>query len=178
MGRIDRKVALGVLILAICVVLEVYAHFYVEMHVLSVVTEEEAMKLSPAQHTGTYTFSGSGCRWLVVWRIDEVSPSVNYGWVYMFKIEQNKSPWVIDKGWSPFKLETESNNTVMFWAELDAVLYEANRTTLRIEYDFGKIGTYEINLTLVSKIYERTIVGLLPKEDVRIPISVTLYYGP
>ena len=75
-------------------------------------------------------------------------------------------------------VEATSNNTSYFMAHLDEIDYESNYTALRIDYELGEQGTYQINFELHLRVYERTLLGLIPKEDVTIPINATVYYGP
>ncbi|MDH5448897.1 MAG: hypothetical protein OEY24_04185 [Candidatus Bathyarchaeota archaeon] len=178
--RINRRlIAILALIIATLGILEIYAHTYVELHHLSTITEAEALKLSPSNYTATYTFMSSGGRWLTLWKIEKPLPSVNYAWVYLFKIEQSRSFFIPNIDLVIPELRPTSNSTGgHFWAEIDGILYESNRTIIRIQYHFGEIGTYQIDFGLRVKIYEETLLGLLPKEEIKIPMNTTLYYGP
>jgi len=75
-------------------------------------------------------------------------------------------------------LEAASNHTSSFSAHMDEIDYESNHTAIRIDYELGEIGTYQINFELHVRVYERTLIGLIPKEDIAIPINATIYYGP
>jgi hypothetical protein len=164
--------------LVIFTTIEVYAHVYVQIHGLPVVTEEEVHRfLNWQYYTGTSVFSGSGCRWLVGWIVGRPAFSGS-GYVDIFKIEQNGSYFVLDTDLLVLGLEATSNNTSSFWAHIDEIDYENNYTAIRIAYEFGEIGTYQITFKLHVRVYERTLLGLTPKEDVTIPISATVYYGP
>jgi hypothetical protein len=181
MVHLSRRKKIGVvaLILVILALLEVYVHTYVQIHDLQVVTVDDALRSFPfGQSTGTYTFSSTGCRWLVVWRADEASASMNYGFICIFKVEQNKSLFTLNTDLSVVKLQPTSNNTGWFEAALDEVLYENNRTSARIRYHFGEIGTYEIDFGLVVQVYEETFLATLLREEIRIPLETTIYYGP
>lgn len=173
-----KKIALGVLILVILVSLEVYAHTYVQIHGLPVVSEEEVQtRFSNSQYyTGNSAFSSSGCRWLVGWLVRRPAPQ--NGYVSIFKTGQNGSYFVLNTDFVILGLEATSNNTSSFSAHMDEIDYESNYTAIRIDYELGEIGTYQINFELHLRIYERTLIGLIPKEDVTIPINATVYYGP
>jgi hypothetical protein len=159
--------------------LEIYAHTYVQLHVLAVVPESKARRSFPyGQSTGTYAFSSAGCSWLVVWKADEASASMNYGFICIFKVEQNKSLLTLNTDLVVLKLEPSSNNTGWFSAELDEVFYESNRTSARIKYYFGEINTYEIDFGLVVQVYEETLLATLLREQIRIPLETVIYYGP
>jgi hypothetical protein len=172
-----RKTALAALLLIIFTSTVVYAHVYVQIHSLPVVTEEDVHRFSNWQYyTGTSTFSSTGCRWLVGWIVRRPAPQ--FGYVDIFKIEQNGSYFVLGTDISVLGLEATSNHTSNFWARMDEIDYESNYTDIRIDYEFGEIGTYQINFELHVRVYERTLLGLVPKEDVSIRMNATIYYGP
>jgi hypothetical protein len=159
--------------------IEVYAHSYVQIHGLPVVTEEEVYIFSISywqNYTGTYTFSSSGCRWFVGWIVRRPAP--HWGYVEIFKTEQSGSNFVLGTDLLILGLEAASNNTSSFSAHVDEIDYESNYTIISIDYELGEIGTYQINFELHVGVYERTLLGLIPKEDIAIPISATVYYGP
>ncbi len=56
--------------------------------------------------------------------------------------------------------------------------YGTNYTAISVYYTLGEQGTYQISFNLHLRIYQRTLLGLIPKEDVTIPINATVYYGP
>lgn len=74
-------------------------------------------------------------------------------------------------------VKATSNNTSYFWAHVDEIDWESNYTAIRINYELGEIGTYQINFDLHVRVYQRTLLGLIPKEDITIPINATVYYG-
>lgn len=173
-----RKVALIALLLIIFTSIEVYAHNYVQIHGLPVVSEEEVQTefSNLLYYTGNSAFSSSGCRWLVGWLVRRPAPQ--NGYVTIFKTEQNGSYFVLNTDFVILGVEATSNNTSYFSAHMDEIDYESNYTAIRIDYELGELGTYQINFELHLRVYERTLVGLIPKEDVTIPISTTVYYGP
>ena len=174
-----KKIALVTLIVVILVSLEVYAHTYVQIHSLAVTTEDEATRSFPFGHsTGMQVFESAGCRWLVIWRADEASISTNYGFISVFKLEQNNSLFTLNTGVIVARLKPISNNSAWLSAELDEVLYESNRTDARIKYFFGEIGTYQIDFGLIIQVFEQTLLATLLREEVRIPLETTIYYGP
>jgi uncharacterized membrane protein len=88
-----KKIALVTLTLVILASLEVYAHTYVQVHSLTVVTENDAMdSFAYGQITGTYVFSSAGCRWLVVWTAEEASTSMNDGFISHFQSGTKQKP--------------------------------------------------------------------------------------
>jgi hypothetical protein len=176
---VRKKIALAVLALVIAASLEVYAHTYVQVQGLTVIPEDEAMhSFAYGQITGTYVFSSAGCRWLVIWTAVEASTSMNDGFISIFKVEQNRSLFTLNTDLVIARLEPKSNHTGWFFAELDAVLYESNRTDASISYYFGEIGSYQIDFGLVVRVYEETLLATLLREEIRIPLETTIYYGP
>lgn len=170
-----RELAAIALVLVILVSLEVYAHNYVQIHNLPVVTEEEVHRFSNWQYyTGISTFSSSGCRWLVGWIVRRPAP--HCGYVDIFKTEQNGSYFVLGTDFLVLGLEATSNKSD-FWAHMDEIGYESNYTGIRIDYELGEIGTYQINFELHVGVYERTLLGLIPKEEATIPMNVTIHYN-
>jgi hypothetical protein len=176
---VRKKIVLAVLALVIAASLEVYAHTYVQVQGLTVIPEDEAMhSFAYGQITGTYVFSSAGCRWLVIWTAVEASTSMNDGFISIFKVEQNRSLFTLNTDLVIARLEPKSNHTGWFFAELDAVLYESNRTDASISYYFGEIGSYQIDFGLVVRVYEETLLATLLREEIRIPLETTIYYGP
>ncbi|HVP15931.1 MAG TPA: hypothetical protein VMT42_01015 [candidate division Zixibacteria bacterium] len=174
-----KKIALVALILVILASLEVYAHTYVQIRSLPVVTVDEAMHSLPFENnTGTYVFSSAGCQWLIVWKADEASTSMNYGYISIFKVEQNRSLFTLNTDLVVARLDPTSNHTGWLDAALDEVLYENNRTDASIRYYFGEIDTYQIDFGLVVRVYEETLLATLLREEIRIPLETTIYYGP
>jgi hypothetical protein len=114
----------------------------------------------------------------VIWKADEASTSMNYGYISIFKVEQNKSLFTLNTDLVVLKLEPRSNNSEWLSTELDEVLYESNRTDASIKYYFGEIGTYQIDFGLVVQVYEETLLATLLREEIRIPLETTIYYGP
>ena len=175
----SRRIVFVSLVLLIFVSLMVYAHMYVQIHSLQVVTENDALHSFPfGPSTGTYAFSSTGCRWRIIWKADESCRSVNYGYICIFKVEENKSLFTLRTDLVVVRLQPTSNNTGWFFANLDDVLYETNRTIARIEYYFGEIGTYEIDFKLVVHVYEETLLGSFLREEISIPMETIIYYGP
>lgn len=176
LGR--HKIALVALSVIVFASIEVYAHTYVQIHGLPVVSEEEVQTRfsNSLYYTGNSAFSSSGCRWLVGWLVRRPAPQ--WGYVDIFKTEQNGSYFVLNTDFVVLDVEATSNNTSSFSAHMDEIDYESNYTAISIDYELGEIGTYQINFTLHVRVYERTLLGLIPKEDVTIPINATVYYGP
>ena len=179
-NRINRKVtAIAALMIFVLVLLEVYAHTYVQVHRLPVLTEEEALKLIPYYYNSTCTFSSDGARWLVALQNKKPTPSLNFAYLYIFKMEQNRSFLVQDIDLLILGLNSTSNSTGgYFLARIEELDYQSNFTVVRIWYDIGQIGTYQVDFGLRVKVYEETLLGSIPKEEMKVPVTATIYYGP
>ncbi len=166
------------LLVLVFALIEVYAHIYVQVHSLPVVSEEQVRKIfsNSFYYTGNSAFSSSGCRWLVGWLI-RTPPTPQNGYVSIFKTEQNGSFFVLNTDFAILNLEAASNNTSYFSADMGEIDYGTNYTTISVYYTLGEQGTYQINFNLHVRIYQRTLLGLIPTEDVTIPINATVYYG-
>jgi len=180
MRRFNRRIVIiSSLIVLILILFEIYVHTYVQLHLLAVVSENEAVDSFPFGHsTGTYSFSSTGCRWLVIWKADEASASINYGFICIFKVEENKSLFTLYTELVVLELEPGSNNTGWFTAELHEVSYETNRTSARISYNFGQIGTYQVDFGLIVQVWEETLLATFLREETRIPLQTVIHYGP
>ncbi|UCE95128.1 MAG: hypothetical protein JSV51_05140 [Candidatus Bathyarchaeota archaeon] len=167
------SLVLGVLLL------ETYAHTYISIHQLPQLSENEALKLVPFYYNGSTTFHGSCGRWLAIWQGDKPKPSTNLAYIYLFKTEQNSSLLVQSTDVVVLGIEPMSNSSVSdFSAYISNIFYESEYILVGISYEFGSIGTYEIDFGLRVKVYDKTLLGFLPKEEIRISTKITYYYGP
>jgi hypothetical protein len=162
-----RKIAVVALMLVVLTSVEVYAHTYVQISSLSLVTEDEVHTF--ANYTGTYTFSRSGCRWLVGW----IRTAPQFGYVDIFKIEQNGSLFVLRTDLLILGLEAPLNSMGRPAANLSETYYASNYTDLRITYDNSNQTGFDLHV----RVYEETLIGLIPQEDVTIPINATVFNG-
>jgi hypothetical protein len=178
--HVNPKLAIVTVLLLLTVVsLEIYAHLYVSVHQLPVLTEDEAFNFVSSPYNGSRTFSGSGVRWLAVWRISQVTPSANFAYVYLFKIEQKGSFLVQSTDVAILGVEPLSNTTGgNFHANINEVIAKVSCIIIKIVYEFGKVGIYHVDFGLRVKVYDKTLLGYLPKEEINVPIEATIYYGP
>jgi hypothetical protein len=176
-----QKIGIIVLILVTLVSIEVYAHYYVQVSALPVLTEEEALKQLAIYQwwNGTYAFVSNGGSWFVVWRIPRTMPSENFANFFIFKIGQNSSIGVLRTDLQVLKPSPTSNSTagcfVPFSAEISD---EGNYTAIVIPFDVGWVGTYKVDFDIHVRVYQETLLGLVPKEDIELPMNVTLNYSP
>jgi len=185
--RISRKALafLLILVLAAVIALEVYAHTYVPH--LSVTSEEEALASVESYMwwaNGTTIFHREfghcSVDWLFTWWFKEATPATNFFYIRIFKVNSSVSLLVQDLEIVPLKLQTTSSgmyreNAVYAW--LGGVGHYGNYTWIRIGYDIGYPGIYDVNFNLSIKVYAKTLLGYLPIEDTTISINVTMTYG-
>jgi len=173
-----------VLILVITVVLlEVYAHTYVPR--LSTVTRQDIPALT-YYINGTQTFRRTAgyasVEWEFAWEFRKPSSSDSgMLYLYLFKVGSNGTLLVQDIEAAPLELRTTSKGVYhenYVDASLAKVVYEQNRTIVIIRYYIGAPDTYDVNFTLLMKIYARTLLGYLPVEDANVPINITMDYRP
>lgn len=89
--RFSRRKKLTIAaILLVAVLLEVYAHNYVQVHALSVIPEDQAVGWS-GPYVGSYGFVQSDCNWLAKWTIERPTSHSSYAWIRIFKIGENSS---------------------------------------------------------------------------------------
>lgn len=182
--RIGRKALASMLILVLIAIitLEVYTHTYVPH--LSVTRKEDVATYMPyINGTSTFhrTFRTCSVDWLVAWHFRKPTPSLNSFYIYLFKVNKSGSFLTQDLEVMLQEIRTTSRgvyhaNAVI--ASLDQVFYQSNYTVARIQYDIGYVDTYNVNFSLLVKVYAKTLVGYLPIEDIRIPINVTMIYRP
>jgi hypothetical protein len=185
LGR--RRIAFVALILLIFASLEVYAQTYVQIHSLSVVTEENAQSFAQQSIGGsdsffkidTYNFSSSGCRWLLILEtLKNTTNPENWAFVDIFKTEQNGSYFVssIDLLILDVKGQYKNSNEQgeSFDITLDHIFDNSNYTTVRIIYTWFSTGISDAVFNLTVRVYQRTLIGLIPKEQVTIPLNTTI----
>jgi hypothetical protein len=176
-----QKIGIIALVLVVFISSEVYAHNYIKVRALPVLTKEQALKQLEVYvwWNGTHEFSSSGCSWLAVWRIPRPQPSANWAYFFIFKTEQNSSLWILRTDLAVLQPSPRSNSTggyfTTFSIEVD---YGDNCTTISVPFDVGWIGTYEVDFDIRVQVYQETLLGLLPKEVINVPTNVTMYYGP
>ncbi len=79
-----KRVITIVAILLIVVLLEVYAHTYIQVGALTA-TPQNNVIIWATNDTGNYTFSHDNCQWIVRWLVGGTGPSHIPFMVYIFK---------------------------------------------------------------------------------------------
>jgi len=176
--RRQKEVGIIALILVVFISSEVYAHNYVQVRALSIVTEEQALKQLGVWLNGTYTFSSSGCSWLLAWRINRPQPPMSFAYFLIYKTGQNSSLWIPRTDLAILKPNPTSNNSGYFEVWATNTAYESSNTTIAINYILGWEGTYKIDFDIRVQVYQETLLGLVPREVINLPSNFTMYYGP
>ena len=175
-----RKKKLAILTtILILLIVEVYAHNYVPLNELSVVSESNA-KAERSGPSGKYEFLESNCRWIVTWVRENPSqsnPREGYVWIWIYKVSENpsflrSSTSILISG---ITARQGTNGSKVINDLQNYILYEDNRTTILTEMFFTDSGTYDVNLSLNVKFYQRTPIGILPTGAHAIPMNSTIY---
>jgi hypothetical protein len=182
-----RRIAFVALILLIFASLEVYAQTYVQIHSLSVVAEENAQSFAQQSIGGSdsfykmdmYNFSSSGCRWLVILETlkNTTNPENNWAFIDIFKTEQNGGFFVSSTDLLILDVRGQYKNANQQWELFDMTLStfdNNNYTTVRIIYDWFPTGISDAVFNLTVRVYQRTLIGLIPKEQVTIQLNTTI----
>lgn len=176
LGR-RKKLALTTIVLVI-MLLEVYAHGYIPLHELTVVPENQT-KITRENVTGNYTFIQSNSHWIAKWVIDKPTSSSSYnGYVFVWIFKTKEEPIFLSSGTgiliSEITIEPQPHGFDVVYDSKQDVLYENNRTDVRIQLHFGENGTYQTNLYINVKFYRRTLIGITPTGEQKIPINTML----
>lgn len=175
-----QKIVIITLVLVVFISAEVYAHNYVQVRALQVVTKDQALKQLAVYGwwNGTYAFSSSGCSWLAVWRIPRPQPSINYACFFVFKTGQNSSLWVPRTDLAVLKPSPRSNSTGGYFTTYSVEIdYGHNCTAISVPFEVGLVGTYKVDFDIRVQVYQETLLGLSPREVINLPTNVTMSYG-
>jgi hypothetical protein len=159
--------------------LEVYAHTYIHVDTLPVVTSEYALNSAPIPYNQTRTFSSSGAKWLLIlgFPFGQQNDHTNTGdiEVYVFKIQENKSFLIqnVDLVGSNFDVKSTPlgivpDNIFVFG------LYGRNYTMAEGQYLITSTGTFNVNFGFTFRVYEKTSVGILPVDETTVHFNVTM----
>jgi hypothetical protein len=177
-GWLNKK-RLIVITVVLIILLVVYAHSYVPIHELSVVSDDQA-KAHRSGLGGSYEFVESNCRWVVKWvreKPSKSSPHTGYFWTWIYKVSENTT--LLSSGTSilvsGISARYGTNNSQIFhWLE-NSIIYGIDRADIRTDLFFDENGTYDVTLSLELKFYKRTPIGILPTGAHTIPMNGTFY---
>ncbi len=181
-------IALTVTILVLAS-LEIYAQMYVQIHNLPIVSEANAQNFVWQEIEGptsffkldNFTFSSNGCRWLLILATLKNGTAPTYWtFIYIFKIEQNGSFLVYGTDLQILGVTVQYTNAPEQGGIFPTVntFDNNNYTVVRVIHDWFKLGTSGALFNLTVGVYQRTLIGIIPKEQVTIPLNTTLTLAP
>jgi hypothetical protein len=169
--------------------LEIYAQTYVQIHVLPVVSEADAQNFAWQEMGGSnsffkldnFTFSSNGCRWLLILETEKNSTVIDqWTFIDIFKIEQNGSFLVFGTDLQILGVTVQYINAPMQGGISPTVntFDNNNYTVVRVIYLWSQQGTCGALFNVTVGVYQRTLIGIIPKEQVTIPLNTTLTLTP
>jgi len=161
-----RYIGIAVILVLVAVFgAEVYAHNYVQVATLPVVTADYALSHLRAMNIAindTYIFSSNGATWLLVLSLYRIS---NPGAVllYVFKIQENTTFFTqsVDLVGVSFDVSSRPMNIVLPYSSISFGLNDGNSSILLAKYTVSSPGTFYFDFAFTFKTYEKTLVGIL-----------------
>ncbi len=174
--RLSRRKKYAIVsIVLVAVLLELYAHTYVEVHALSVVPEDEghAKRSGPGD---SYRFVQGNCEWVFTYVIERPAHNSHNGyvWAYIFKIGENKSVFTGPTSLLVSNVKLSHIKDVYFYFDPDEQVFYDNYTGIRLDLDFQGNGSYPIHIDVNLNFYQQTVIGIIPVGQVSIPIDATV----
>jgi hypothetical protein len=167
-------VLVAVLVGVICV--EVYAHSYVKIDNLPIVTADDALTV-PMAVNGTCIVSSGGATWLIILELPTFVHMTPTGaiTVYIYKIQENKNLLTQSIDFVAQNIAVKPDiGGVQTDQDFRASLYYNNCTTAGISYYIVNSGTYHIDIALTYKTYQTTLFGILPVNSGTVHFNATL----
>ncbi|MGD0028244.1 MAG: hypothetical protein ABSC91_04810 [Candidatus Bathyarchaeia archaeon] len=177
--KLTRKrfaIVLSVVLVGL-VCFEVYAHIYVQVDTLPVVTSDYALSSTPIIND-TCTFSSNGAKWLLILALPVlggVRSNTGVAEIFVFKTQENKSFFTqsVDLVGVKFDVKStplgiESLNTFGF------DLYGSNCTLAYGQYIMTASGNYHVDFRFTFKVYEKTLIGILAVDETTIHFNQTM----
>ena len=169
--------------------LEIYAQTYVQIHVLPVVSEADAQNFAWQEMGGSnsfyklnnFTFLSNGCRWLLILETEKNSTVIDqWTFIDIFKIEQNGSFLVYGTDLQILGVTVQYINAPEQGGIFPTVntFDNNNYTVVRVIYLWSQQGTSGALFNLTVGVYQRTLIGIIPKGQVTIPLNTTLTLSP
>lgn len=164
--RLAIIVSVAILVGVIC--FEAFAHFYIQIDNLPMVTSEEALEV-PSLNNGTCTFSSNGAQWLLIMKLPAFDYLVNPGivWFYIYKIQENTSLFVQSLNLVAEKIDIQSTPDGVrvdpTYGGLRFGTYSGARVLCTIAaqgYSISQSGTYEVDFAFTFRVYETTLLGI------------------
>ncbi len=173
--RFTRKRAITtVAILLIVVLIEVYAHTYVQVGAL-LVTPQNNVIIWHTSDTGNYTFSYANCQWIVRWLVGGTGPSQIPFMVYIFKIGESSNLFG-SVGIVVSSLKLESNPSVSLQISpfgIDEISAHSTGWLTLVSN-----GTHDFTFDLKLNFYLNTAIGTFPNGELTIPLTTAVPVTP
>jgi hypothetical protein len=169
-----RYIGIAVILILIAVFgAEVYAHNYVQVATLPVVTADYALNHLRAMNipiNDTHIFSSNGATWLLVLSLYRI-PNPGYVLLYIFKIQENKTFFTQSVDLVGVSLDVKSGptNIVFPFSTMSFGLNDGNSSIVLGQYQVDSIGTYYyFDFAFTFKAYEKTLVGILSSGEMTV----------
>jgi hypothetical protein len=185
-----KKIIAITVTVVVLVSLEIYAQIYVQIHILPVVSEVDAQNFAWQEIGGSnsfyklnnFTFLSNGCRWLLILETEKNStvPTDQWAFINIFKIEQNGSFLVYGTDLQIIGVTVQYINAPEqggIFPTVNTFDYN-NYSVVRVIYDWFQQGTSGALFNLTVGVYQRTLIGIIPKGQVTIPLNTTLTLTP
>jgi Uncharacterized protein conserved in bacteria len=174
---LKRVTLILVIIVACAFSAEAYAHSYVQVAQLPVVSSNDALTV-PLSYNATATFSSNGAKWLIIavlpaFRNLSQSGAVIY---YVYKIDQRNDFFTQSVDIIPEDIEISSNPIGVHTdgaLRYQPYLYEGNCTTAGKGYFISNVGTYFVDFSFRFKVYKTTPLGIFPLDEETIHFNET-----
>jgi hypothetical protein len=170
-----RYIGIAVILILIAVFgAEVYAHNYVQVATLPVVTADYALTHLRAMNIAindTHIFSSNGATWLLVLSLYRI-PNPGYVLLYIFKIQENKTFFTQSVDLVGVSLDVKSGPTnivIPFSSTMSFGLNDGNSSIVLGQYQVDSIGTYYyFDFAFTFMAYEKTLVGILSSGEMTV----------
>jgi hypothetical protein len=102
--------------------------------------------------------------------------------VEIFKTQQNGSFFVLSTDLLIVDARCQyqnANQQAEFFGMDETTTFDYNNyTTVRMIYSYFTTGLSDVVFNLTVRVYQRTLIALIPEEQVTIPLNTTLYMSP
>lgn len=170
----SKKAIIAVAALLAIILLEAYAHQYVQPYFPPVTSQEKAYLFQNTPENANYTFSYGNSQWLVKLYLGKVSTfcPVSIG---IFKISENSSLTNPATGIliSNIQIDDSNPDVTSFFRTHGTTSCESNGVYIRDVVIFPSNGTYTFTYNIQIEFYLNSAIGMIPKGELTIPINTT-----
>lgn len=166
-----KTITLILAIVLVIVLLETYAHTYVEIGAVSAIPKKEVVLLWHTEDTGNYTFSYDNGQWIVRWLVGGTGPSnIPYS-IYIYKLSQNSSLLDSEIGIKASGLSSEA--TEAFSLQMSPFSYSSEFVSAKGLLNSVSNETNSFTCQLKMQFYRQTAMGTFP--DGQLTVQLTTY---